>query len=178
MAKFDPNESFELERYNPEWPQHFEEECHLIEEALGDHVLELNHIGSTSIPGMRAKPIIDIQLVVEAFAPIEEYERLLSGLGYHLHAHKDFDQRDHLFFWKGEPRTHHLHVSEYATWEHYRYLLFRDYLCKHPEMAQQYQAIKQELADAFKAKRPAYTKGKTAFIESVVAYALEELGDE
>jgi GrpB-like predicted nucleotidyltransferase (UPF0157 family) len=175
MAEFNDNESFDLADYDPNWPQVFEQECELVGEALGDDVVEIQHIGSTSIPGLRAKPIIDLLAAVESFAPIAEYQRRLEPLGYHHHAHPDEDER--IFFWKGTPRTHHLHIVEYATWEHQRHIIFRDYLRRHPELAQWYEQIKRELWLAFKNNRPAYTKGKTAFIKTIMARAVEEIVD-
>jgi GrpB-like predicted nucleotidyltransferase (UPF0157 family) len=177
MADYNQNETFELMEYDPQWPDRFQEESERIAEVMGDDLLEIEHIGSTSVPGLCAKPIIDILVAVEAFDDVESYQKRLAPLGYNLFAHTDFKQDEHLFFWKGEPRTHHLHLVEYATWEHHRHLIFRDYLRSHPDVAKQYADIKRELAAAFKAKRPAYTKGKTAFIKSIVAFALEEIND-
>jgi GrpB-like predicted nucleotidyltransferase (UPF0157 family) len=177
MADFNLFEGFELAEYDPNWPAMFESESTLIAEAMGDDMLEIEHMGSTSVLGLRAKPIIDILLVVESFTSIDDYKRRLGPLGYQMYAHQDFDEAEHLFMWKGAPRTHHLHIVEYATWEHYRHLLFRDYLRQHPDVARQYEDVKLKLADAFVSNRPAYTKGKTAFIKSIVAFALEEIAD-
>ncbi len=175
MAEFNDNESFDLADYDPNWPQVFEQECDLVGDALGDDMVEIQHIGSTSIPGLRAKPIIDLLAAVESFAPIAEYQRRLEPLGYHHHSHPEEDER--IFFWKGTPRTHHLHIVEYATWEHQRHIIFRDYLRRHPELAQWYEQIKRELWLAFRNNRPAYTKGKTAFIKTIMARAVEEIVD-
>jgi GrpB-like predicted nucleotidyltransferase (UPF0157 family) len=175
MGEFNENESFDLADYDPNWPAIFEQESELVAAALGDDLVEIEHIGSTSIPGLRAKPIIDLLAAVESFAPIAEYERLLAPLDYHHHSHPDEDER--IFFWKGIPRTHHLHIVEYATWEHQRHLVFRDYLRNHPEMARWYEQVKRELWIAFKGNRPAYTKGKTAFIKTIMARAVEEMVD-
>jgi GrpB-like predicted nucleotidyltransferase (UPF0157 family) len=175
MVEFNDNETFELADYDPNWQVIFERESDQVAEALGDDVVEIQHIGSTSIPGLRAKPIIDLLAAVESFAPIAEYERVLEPLGYRHHPHSEEDER--IFFWKGTPRTHHLHIVEYATWEHQRHVIFRDYLRAHPEMAQWYEQVKRELWIAFKGNRPAYTKGKTAFIKTIMARAVEEIVD-
>jgi GrpB-like predicted nucleotidyltransferase (UPF0157 family) len=175
MTDFNPNESFELSDYSPKWPDLFEQERALLAGALGDEILEVEHIGSTSVPGLRAKPIIDILLVVETFGPLDDYKRRLEPLGYSHHSHEA--DADRLFFWKGTPRSHHLHIVEYATWEHQRHILFRDYLRNHPDIARLYEEIKHDLSHAFKNNRPAYTKGKTAFIKSIMARALEEILD-
>jgi GrpB-like predicted nucleotidyltransferase (UPF0157 family) len=174
-ADFNPNESFELAEYNPEWPLIFQREADLLGQAMGDDAIEIEHIGSTSVPGLRAKPIIDLLMVMERFAPLHEYKRRLEPLGYHHHSHEDDAER--LFFWKGIPRTFHLHIVEYATWEHQRHILFRDYLRKHPEIARWYEEVKAQLVQEFKSNRVAYTKGKTAFIKSIMARALEEVKD-
>jgi GrpB-like predicted nucleotidyltransferase (UPF0157 family) len=175
MTEFNENETFDLADYDPNWPVIFERESSLISEVLGEEVVDIQHIGSTSIRGLRAKPIIDLLAAVESFATVEEYKRRLEPLGYHHHAHEDEDER--IFFWKGMPRTHHLHIVEYATWEHQRHIIFRDYLRMHPEIAQWYEQVKRELWIAFKGNRPAYTKGKTAFIKTIMARAVEEIVD-
>jgi GrpB-like predicted nucleotidyltransferase (UPF0157 family) len=175
MVQFDPYEMFELSGYNPQWPKMFEEECARIRDVIGDHIVEIEHVGSTSVPGLSAKPIIDLLMIVESFWGVDEYKKRLEKLGYHHHSHED--DADRLFLWKGEPRTHHLHIVEYATWEHQRHLLFRDYLRNHPDVAQQYENVKRELAEIFKTNRPAYTRGKTAFIKSIMAFAVEEIAD-
>jgi GrpB-like predicted nucleotidyltransferase (UPF0157 family) len=175
MADYNENEEFELADYDPNWSRNFAVEADLIAEALGEQVVEIKHVGSTSIPGLRAKPIIDILVAVEEFAPLDEYARQLEPLGYFHHTHDAEDER--LFFWKGTPRTHHLHIVEFMTWEHQRHLVFRDYLRAHPEIAEWYEQIKQELALTFKGNRPAYTKGKTAFIKTIMARAVEEIID-
>lgn len=172
---FDPNEAFEVRQYDPTWPQKFHEERERLEAALGDDVIDIKHVGSTSVPGLSAKPTIDLLVAVECFAPAEHYTRLLAPLGYHHHAHEA--DHDRLFFWKGSPRSHHVHIVEFATWEHQRHVIFRDYLRRHPEVAQEYEKIKRELATLFKTNRPAYTRGKTAFIKNIMARAVEEILD-
>lgn len=175
MVNYNENEAFELSDYNPAWVTNFEAESAQLEDTLGEQVVEIKHVGSTSIPGLRAKPIIDILVAVEEFAPLEDYIARLEDLGYHHHPHDAEDER--LFFWKGKPRTHHLHIVEFMTWEHQRHIIFRDYLRAHPEIAEWYEQVKRELALTFKNNRPAYTKGKTAFIKTIMARAVEEIVD-
>ncbi len=175
MADYNENEDFELSNYNPAWSKNFESEADKIAEALGEQVVEVKHVGSTSIPGLRAKPIIDILVAVEEFAPVDTYKEQLEPLEYFYHPHDAEDER--LFFWKGTPRTHHLHIVEFMTWEHQRHIVFRDYLRAHPEMAELYEQVKRELSLTFKGNRPAYTKGKTAFIKTIMARAVEEIID-
>lgn len=175
MPDFNPNEAFDLADYDPQWPVMFERERQQIEAVMGETMIEIEHIGSTSVPGLCAKPIIDLLMLVDTFAPIEDYTRRLEPLGYRYQPLDD--EADRIFFWKGVPRTHHLHIAEYATWEHHRHIIFRDYLRAHPEIAKQYIRIKTELVGAFKTNRPAYTRGKTAFINAIMARAVEEIID-
>ena len=175
MVDYNDNEDFELSDYNPEWSKNFQIEADELAEALGEQVVEVKHVGSTSIPGLRAKPIIDILVAVEEFAPLATYQQQLEPLGYSHAPHDAEDER--LFFWKGAPRTHHLHIVEFMTWEHQRHIVFRDYLRAHPEMAELYEQVKRELSLTFKGNRPAYTKGKTAFINTIMARAVEEIVD-
>jgi GrpB-like predicted nucleotidyltransferase (UPF0157 family) len=177
MAEFNANESFDLSEYNPQWTRMFEQECALLTEALGeDDFVDIKHIGSTSVPGLRAKPIIDILIAVEEFAPIPVYTERLGPVGYQYHPHGS-EEGERIFFWKGVPRTHHVHIVEYATWEHQRHIIFRDYLRMHPDIARRYTEVKEELATAFKHDRPAYTRGKTAFIKAIMERALAEIID-
>lgn len=175
MTQFNANESFDLSEYNPAWPQIFEQERERLEAVFGDDAVDIKHVGSTSVPGLRAKPIIDILVAVEAFDTLDSYCQRLEPLGYRHHAHEDQDER--LFFWKGVPRTHHLHIVEYATWEHQRHIIFRDHLRRHPDIARRYAQVKEELARAFSHDRPAYTRGKTAFIRAIMDRAVEEILD-
>ncbi len=175
MANYNENEAFQLSDYDPAWVTNFQAECELLEAALGEQVVEIKHVGSTSIPGLRAKPIIDILVAVEEFAALDDYVTRLAPLGYQHHPHDAEDER--LFFWKGTPRTHHLHIVEFMTWEHQRHIVFRDYLRAHPEIAEWYEQVKRELSVTFKNNRPAYTKGKTAFIKTIMARAVEEIVD-
>ncbi len=174
MAEFNPNEAVAVVDYDPAWPDLFEREAAAVCDALGDALIELEHIGSTSVPGLPAKPTIDLLAAVEAFAPLETYAAQLAPLGYRYQPHENAGER--LFFWKGTPRTYHLHIVEYATWEHQRHILFRDYLRAHPQVAAQYAALKRDLAARFEHNRPAYTEGKSAFIFAIVERALSETG--
>ena len=173
MAEFNPNEAFSIVDYDPEWPERFEREAAAIRAVMNDEIVELEHIGSTSVPGLPAKPIIDLLLAVESFAPLDHYSALLEPLGYKHQPHVNDAER--LFFWKGSPRTYHLHLVEYATWEHQRHLLFRDYLRTHPEAAAEYAALKRELAQRYKHDRLAYTNSKGSFIEATVERAFAAL---
>lgn len=170
MAEFNPNEAFAIVDYDPTWPDRFAREAAAIRGVMGNEIVELEHIGSTSVPGLPAKPTIDLLLSVDTFAPLEHYSALLAPLGYKHQPHVNDSER--LFFWKGRPRTYHLHIVEYATWEHQRHLLFRDYLRMHAEVAAQYTALKRELAQRFKHNRTGYTTAKSEFINTTIEQAV------
>jgi len=174
MANDDQGERVVIVDYDYQWPTAFEQEKALLAQALDHDFVEIHHIGSTSVPGLAAKPIIDILVVVPRFAPLEEYRRRLEPLGYHHKFHLNEPVR--LFFYnKGPQRTYHLHIVEYGTWEHRRHLLFRDYLRTHPDIAQEYERLKRRLASKFADNRPVYTASKRGFVRAVIAMAAAEL---
>jgi len=162
--------------YDPQWPILYEEEKDRILGLIGRLVVAIEHIGSTAVPGLGAKPIIDIMVAVRRLADAEECVEPLQSIGYeHVPEYNEIIP-ERRYFHKGpaEARTHHLHVVELASdfWE--RHLLFRDFLRTHPEEAQQYYDLKKELAANYRSDREAYTEAKTAFIESVVDKARTE----
>jgi GrpB-like predicted nucleotidyltransferase (UPF0157 family) len=166
----------EVVPYDPGWPAAFEAEAIRLHTALGTLALRIDHNGSTSIPGLGAKPIIDIQVSVATLQPIAAYGERLRDIGYVHVPHPDdsfcpFFHRP--FEW---PHSHHVHVVEGGGAEERRTLAFRDYLRDHPDAAREYERLKQDLAMQLAAtnreSRDAYSRGKTDFIEGIVAVAL------
>ncbi len=162
--------------YNPAWSTLYEQEKALILEAIGPWLVDIQHIGSTSVPGLAAKPIIDImpgiRYLYEAsncIAPLEkigykyvpEFEDVMP---YRRYFRKDIDGQ----------RTHHIHMVEtsHEFWE--RHLLFRDYLRKHPAIAQQYAELKKDLAARYLKEGFDYTEAKTEFIKTIEKRAKQE----
>jgi len=172
MSEQKSNDDVVIVDYDPLWPAAYRFEATLIAHALADVYVEMHHVGSTSIPGLGAKPTIDILVVVAQFAPVEEYIRRLTPIGYQHVSHEDDAIR--LFFRKGMAHSHHLHIVEHGAWEYRRHLLFRDYLRTHPETAQEYERLKRQLADQFGEERARYTASKADFIRSVIATAARE----
>jgi GrpB-like predicted nucleotidyltransferase (UPF0157 family) len=158
-----------LAPYTPEWHRLFEEERRSIEEAVGAYALAVEHVGSTSIPGLTAKPIIDIMLGVGELSEVEHCISPLVRLGYVYKGENGLPERH--FFAKGEPRTHHIHLVQIdgAHWR--EHLLFRDYLRRHPSLAEEYAALKRRLAQQYHADRATYTDAKTPFITRVLELA-------
>jgi GrpB-like predicted nucleotidyltransferase (UPF0157 family) len=163
----------EIVPYDPRWPDLFAAEAPLVRAALGDQVIAIEHFGSTAIPGLAAKPIIDILVAVRSLAAMDNAEAALAPLGYVFW--RDNPKRDRMFFVKGMPpygarRTHHVHITE-PSGEMWRRRIFRDYLIKHPEAAQNYEALKRDLMAQFPDDREAYTAGKTRFIDAIMTLA-------
>jgi GrpB-like predicted nucleotidyltransferase (UPF0157 family) len=163
----------DLTPYDPSWPARYEAEARVIRAALaGLADIELVHFGSTAIPGLAAKPIIDIMLVSDDRSAWPAFLEPIESLGYVFWA--DNPRRDRLFFVKGMPpfgprRTHHVHVR---TSEDARVaLVFRDHLRAHPEEAARYAALKRELAARYPTDRDAYTDGKARYVDDIVRKA-------
>jgi GrpB-like predicted nucleotidyltransferase (UPF0157 family) len=164
--------------YNPAWQLLFQEEATRIRNVLnGIEITRIEHFGSTAVPGLAAKPIIDLLIGVESFSIAKQIViSPLKSLGYAYWRDNPDPQR--LFFVKGlppnSPRTHHIHMVEPNSilWER---LLFRDYLCQHPDEAESYAQLKRQLARRFSSDREAYTQGKTEYIQSIMEKAKDNL---
>ncbi|GIO29836.1 MULTISPECIES: GrpB family protein [Paenibacillus] len=168
-------EQVNISEYNPHWAWEFEQEKLKIAEALEGIVLGIEHIGSTSVPGLGAKPIIDIMAGVSALDEITPVHRVrLERIGYHFVDHPHFPERR--FFRRGEWRagTHHLHVYRHEG-EHWNMqLLFRNYLIRHPEALKDYFRLKQNLAQLYPHDRAKYTEAKGSFIRKIIELARAE----
>lgn len=163
----------ELHPYDPAWPAMYDAEAERLAEALpAGLALRMEHFGSTAVPGLIAKPVIDILVAV---TDIEEAREAavapLEAMGYAFWA--DNPRRDRLFFVKGLPprairRTHHVHMMELSP-EFWRLLLIRDRLREDPEEAARYAALKRELAAKHREDREAYTEAKAGYMAALVA---------
>ena len=156
--------------YDPAWPQNFQTIGAALRGALGDTALRIDHIGSTSVAGLAAKPIIDIQISVLSFEPLDAIVKPIEGLGYQFNPHNS----DLIKRYFGDPPDHqnvHIHVRVAGFWSEQFALLFRDYLRTHPEDAAAYGQLKQTLASNFGNDREGYTDAKTDFIFVTIAKA-------
>ena len=163
--------------YDPEWPTLFEKEKRLILGAVGSIVMRIEHIGSTAVPGLAAKPIVDILVAVNQLSDAENCIRPLETVGYEYRPEHEGQIPERRFFNKGKPpaeQHYHLHMVELTSAFWTRHLLFRDYLRRHPDVAQEYQNLKRQLAAEYTTNREGYTEAKTSFIESIVAKARAE----
>ena len=156
--------------YDSQWPVLYEEEKHRILESVGHKVLAIEHIGSTAVPGLGGKPIIDIMVGVRGSADAEECLPLLHAIGY-TDVTPQLGEPDWYYCLGKGPHhvAYHLHLVRFRSdhWE--RHLLFRDFLRTHPEVAQQYYELKKKLATKHGSDRVGYTDAKTLFIESVIS---------
>lgn len=164
-------EDVELTPYDPRWPVLFEEEKrHLLACLPRDLLGRIEHFGSTAVPGLAAKPIIDMLVEVRNLdATRTRVAPILEGQGYDYFWRPTWgDDSPPYYAWfikrdANGVRTHHIHMVE-PDFEHWDRLLFRDYLIEHPEIAREYQALKTRLASANPNDRVAYTAGKTEFV--------------
>lgn len=158
-----------LAPYQAEWPRLFEAEKKELQGAIGQYVLDIQHVGSTSIPGIPAKPILDIGIAVSNFEEATICIAPLEQLGYVYRGENGIPRRH--YFRKGAPRTHHLHMNEITSPDWENQILFRDYLRQHPQVAQEYAALKTRLARQYDRDREQYLIEKAPFIEEVLRLA-------
>ena len=167
--------TIEIVPYDPAWPGAFATEAARIRQALGELALRVDHNGSTSIPGLAAKPTIDIQVSVPSLQPLSAYGSRLEGLGYIHTPHPDDSFAPFFYRPRGRPHSHHVHVVEHGGREERRALAFRDYLREHHAEACEYEQLKRALASQLDVKEAdslePYVRGKTAFIERIIARA-------
>ncbi len=141
--------------------------------AVGDHLVAIHHIGSTAIPGIRAKPVIDMLAVVTDVAQVDERNSGLQALGYE--AMGEFGIPGRRYFRKddvGGNRTHQIHAFQIGSPQIERHLAFRDFMKAHREFADQYDALKEKLADLHPNDIAGYTAGKDEFIKAMDARAV------
>ncbi len=165
-----------IERYDAAWPARFDEERIALSRALGDWAVGgIHHVGSTAIPGLDAKPIIDILVAVGDLESSRSCFNLVALLGYRYAPYRTAEMH---WFCKPDPsrRTHHLHLVPTGSPRFRDELAFRDYLRTHAGVADEYGALKRRLAGQFAHDREAYTVAKADFIWAVVDLARSEPG--
>lgn len=168
-----------LREYNPAWVEWYEREAKEIQNAVGEgHVLRLSHIGSTSVPGLLAKPTVDILLEISRKTADAALIARLEGIGY-LFTPQPNKPAPHMMFLKGYSpegfleKVFHLHVRYLGDWDE---LYFRDYLREHEEAREQYAALKTGLQRELEHDRDGYTEAKGEFVRRMTRLAREEFG--
>jgi len=162
--------------YTAEWVLAFESEARSLRHALGERALRIDHVGSTAVPGLAAKPVIDIQVSVESLEPLEPYRVALAPLGYKFVSVGEFDRVYPWFAKPGEwPSTHHVHLCVVGEEQEAVHLAFRDYLRNNSEQASRYEALKRGLAGEYEGKTlrsiESYSLAKSEFIKNALASA-------
>ncbi|MEY8351319.1 GrpB family protein [Bacillus cereus] len=170
-----------IEDYNPEWSTIFKDLKCVIEAELGDLLLSIEHVGSTSVNNLSAKPIIDLDLIINNHDMLPQVIQRLKKLGYYhegdlgIEGREAFERKDHFTPWHGEKRVwidHHLYVCCKDNKELARHLAFRNYLRSHPEAVREYGQLKKKLAEIVK-DRVSYTEGKSDFVNKVLEKAMK-----
>ncbi len=163
-------ERVEIVPYDAEWPAHFREIAVALKTLLGDHVLDIYHIGSTSIPGMAAKPLIDIDVIMPTAADVIDACALMEAAGYEPRGNR-YDADIFAFMKRTTAPRQRVYLCPEGHDTHHRRIQFRDYLRTHPQAAADYQALKLKLAEEFEYDGDGYTAAKAAFVNDIVARA-------
>lgn len=154
------------------WKSDFETESKRLQAIFGAEVIDIHHIGSTSVCGLAAKPIIDIMPVVKDILQIDKYTDEMDRIGYKAKGENGIPGRR--YFQKGgNDRTHHVHIYEQGSRDIERHLAFRDYLRVHPNIAKQYGDLKERLSNKFPDDIDAYIDGKAEFASEIERQAVE-----
>ncbi|PEZ50887.1 hypothetical protein CN367_01705 [Priestia megaterium] len=164
-----------IEKYTSNWALSFKEEQKFLRGIMSNKAISIEHIGSTSVKGLGAKPILDIMVGVRNLEEVDDFIEPLGNIGYEHVFHREFPNRR--FFRKGLWRagTHHLHIYKYESEEWNNNILFRDYLRKYTDIRDQYNQLKLKLAQKYTFDRGAYTEAKAPFITDVIQKAKYEI---
>jgi putative glutamine amidotransferase len=165
--------SYAVGRYDADWPARFVTESSAIRAALGDQVVRIDHVGSTSVPGLAAKPTVDIQVSVRSMVPRNAYVEPLVRVGYRWAVDPWTDEHEFFSREVGGERSFHVHVCpDGSEWER-RHIAFRDWLRANPEDAARYERLKRELAERHPRDTYSYAAAKTSFIQAIQDRAME-----
>lgn len=169
-----------MENYSKEWIQKYNKEAETIKHVLGIEIIDIQHIGSTSIPGLSAKPIIDIAVLVRSINDIAHFVLRLEKIGYNYKP--DMSSVERIFLRKGDPVEYHLSIAcpLHTYWE--RQILFRDYLISHKDAMEEYDKLKREAIKEVSGEdikdlslSKIYSSKKGPFIQNILKLAKEEI---
>ena len=165
-----------LEKYDYRWQEEFEKEKDRLNQLIGEYIKGIEHIGSTSIPGLVAKPIIDIAVIVEKLNNEAKYLNILKESGYQYR--DDNGEKCEFLFKKinkNNETTHFIHIIERNGVRYNNYILFKNYLLKHKEEIKNYNQLKQNLYEKYKDNREKYTIEKNEYITSIIEKSKNEI---
>lgn len=171
-----PDATVEVVEHDPRWRTQFEAEAQHLLDALRPLDPTVEHIGSTSVPGLPAKPTIDVLVLVDDVQDILAYQDALAALGYEYRPASLTSSDDQLFFRKVAPsgkRTHHLHGVARRSQKGHEYVAFRDYLRTHESEARGYAELKLELAQRFASERMRYVDEKARHVDELMVRVRE-----
>lgn len=162
-----------LEEYTSEWKILFEKEKENLEKIFGNIAIKIEHVGSTSIEGLAAKPIIDIMVCIEKFSDFEKIREYFDKEPYSI---KNDSPEDEILVRKGpeENRTHFIHIVENNSIRALNTIIFRDYLRNNKDALNEYEKLKKDLAEKYSNDRKSYTTSKSEFIQNIINKAKEE----
>ncbi|MGY0693697.1 GrpB family protein [Virgibacillus sp. FSP13] len=159
-----------LTDFSENWVQMFQHETQFLKTIYGDEIIKFEHFGSTSIYGMKAKPVIDMMCIVKNIERIDLFNNRMDALGYDIAGEWGIEGR-RLFRKGGDNRTHHIHFYQFDNPQIERHLIFRDYLRSHPEEVAKYSRFKEELAQRFE-NTSEYSPAKKEFVKEMEERAL------
>jgi GrpB-like predicted nucleotidyltransferase (UPF0157 family) len=169
-----PIESVEVFAYDPSWADKFKSYAARLRPVLGELIVEIEHVGSTSVPGLTAKPIIDLDIIISSRVLLEKVITKLATINYVHEGNLGIPGRE-AFRWP-EGERHHLYVCSVDTPNLHNHLMVRDYLREHPEAAFEYSQLKAQLALRHKDDIDSYSAAKSVFIEGILDKAQEKYG--
>ncbi len=160
--------------HDPEWEELFRSERAKLQEIFREIVIDIQHVGSTVIPTIPAKPIIDIAVLVKSLKDAKKYTENIEAMGYQK---KQENRAERLFFTKGpeENRIVYLHIGDGGTDYIKDMVLFRDYMIQNPAEAERYAKMKHELMEKFSEAREKYTAGKDEFVQEILRKAKQSV---
>lgn len=162
----------EITPYNKDWPLMYEEEAKKLRKIFGSEIIEIHHIGSTSVDGLMAKSVIDIMPVVRDVNQVDDFNIAMNDIGYESKGENGLPGRR--FFQKGgDERTHHIHFYGVGDPEIERHLAFRNYLRTHPDAIKKYGSLKKELSQRFPNDIEAYISGKEELVSEIEKKAMD-----
>ena len=161
-----------IEDYDPQWPQRFEMLRSQIAAALDELAISIDHVGSTAVPGLAAKPIIDIDVLLRSSTDLPVVIRKLADLGYEHRGDLGIRGRE-AFRAKADAIYHHLYVCPPGNREYERHIAFRNYLRTHAADSTAYALLKRELASRFGNDREGYNQAKSEFVQRILQCTLE-----
>lgn len=167
-----PKRNIEVKSHQGAWKEKYKKEKKKLKKVFKDIFKDIYHIGSTAVPNIKAKPIIDIMVVVNDIGKVDQYNDKMTNLGYIPKG--EFGIKNRRFFYKGkDKRTHHVHVFQKGDQEIEKHLNFRDYLIDHPQKACKYSRLKEKLAQKYSDDIDSYCEGKDEFIKEIDKKALK-----